>query len=212
EGLQHAVDKNIYLLNKALGTNEPYESPKFKSDAALIESASKLITDNNLSSKMIAVAPVSRWESKNWPIDFYAAALNKVYERDPECSFWFVGTDDDYSTGEAIAELCDFPIANLMGKTDLTLLFNLLSTSKALLSNDSGPMHMAAAVETPVVAMFGPTSAEKTGPYGIQHTVLQSQVECSPCYNRLCPLEKQICLDDFSPDKVAEILLKLTQS
>ena len=83
------------------------------------------------------------------------------------------------------------------------LLPALLSRASLLITNDSGPMHVAAAVGTPVVALFGPTSAVRTGPYGVGHHVLTGKVPCSPCFSRTChntlPLE---CLKLVSPEQV----------
>jgi len=95
------------------------------------------------------------------------------------------------------------PAVDLAGATTVGLLPALLSRASLLITNDSGPMHIAAAVGTPVVALFGPTSAVRTGPYGVGHQVLTGQVPCRPCFSRTChntlPLE---CLKLVSPDQV----------
>ena len=91
----------------------------------------------------------------------------------------------------------------LAGATTVGLLPALLSRASLLITNDSGPMHVAAAVGTPIVALFGPTSADRTGPYGVGHAVLKGKVPCSPCFSRTChntlPLE---CLRMVSPEQV----------
>jgi len=95
------------------------------------------------------------------------------------------------------------PAIDLAGVTTVGLLPALLSRASLLITNDSGPMHVAAAVGTAVVALFGPTSAARTGPYGVGHSVLTGNVPCRPCFNRTCqnilPLE---CLRTVSPDQV----------
>ena len=92
---------------------------------------------------------------------------------------------------------------DLAGATTVGLLPALLSRASLLITNDSGPMHIAAAVGIPVVALFGPTSAARTGPYGVGHDVLTGKVPCSPCFSRMChnilPLE---CLRTVSPEQV----------
>jgi heptosyltransferase I len=92
---------------------------------------------------------------------------------------------------------------DLAGATTVGLLPALLSRASLLITNDSGPMHIAAAVGTPVVALFGPTSAARTGPYGVGQNVLTGKVPCSPCFSRTCqnalPLE---CLRTVSPEQV----------
>ena len=95
------------------------------------------------------------------------------------------------------------PAIDLAGATTVELLPALLSKASLLITNDSGPMHIAAAVGTSVVALFGPTSAVRTGPYGVGHDVLTGKVPCSPCFSRTChnalPLE---CLKMVSPQQV----------
>jgi heptosyltransferase I len=95
------------------------------------------------------------------------------------------------------------PAIDLTGATTVGLLPALLSKASMLITNDSGPMHIAAAVGTPVVALFGPTSAVRTGPYGVGHGVLTGKVPCSPCFSRTChntlPLE---CLRTVSSEQV----------
>jgi ADP-heptose:LPS heptosyltransferase len=97
------------------------------------------------------------------------------------------------------------PAINLAGSTTVGLLPALLSKASLLITNDSGPMHIAAAAGTPVVALFGPTSAVLTGPYGAGHRVLTGQVPCSPCFSRVCRHSPEMeCLHLIKPNNVAE--------
>lgn len=73
-----------------------------------------------------------------------------------------------------------------------------------VLANDSGPIHMAAAVGTPVVAMFGPTDPARTGPYGVGHRVMTATMDCRPCFKRTCPLEGGDCMRAITPAAVYE--------
>ena len=95
------------------------------------------------------------------------------------------------------------PAIDLTGATTVGLLPALLSKASLLITNDSGPMHIAAAVGTAVVALFGPTSEVRTGHYGLGHSVLTGNVSCRPCFSRTChnavPLE---CLQMVSPEQV----------
>ncbi|MFM8552671.1 MAG: glycosyltransferase family 9 protein, partial [Nitrospiraceae bacterium] len=105
----------------------------------------------------------------------------------------------------AVMQLMRRAPVDLTGQTQLGHLPALLQAASLLITNDSGPMHVAAAVGTPVVALFGPTNPVRTGPYGAGHRVLASRVPCSPCYSRQCrhpvPLE---CLTNVSPAQVLE--------
>jgi ADP-heptose:LPS heptosyltransferase len=95
------------------------------------------------------------------------------------------------------------PAIDLAGATTVGLLPGLLSRASLLITNDSGPMHIAAAVGTPLVAMFGPTSAVRTGPYGMGQSVLTGHVPCSPCFSRTCHNSSHLeCLRAVSPEQV----------
>jgi heptosyltransferase-2 len=102
-------------------------------------------------------------------------------------------------------------IWNLAGKTSLRELMTLLKICRVLLTNDSGPMHVAAALGTPVVVPFGSTSPELTGP-GLPgeawHRLLKSDAPCSPCFLRECPIDFR-CLNGISPERVVEAVLSL---
>ena len=78
----------------------------------------------------------------------------------------------------------------------------MLAEMDLLISNDSGPMHMAAALGTPVLALFGPTDPNRTGPYGSAHRVLTSDRPCRPCFRRECKYGSSQCLRDLTPEAV----------
>jgi ADP-heptose:LPS heptosyltransferase len=94
---------------------------------------------------------------------------------------------------------------NLAGKTDLAQLAELYRRCALLITNDSGPMHIAAAVGTPVVAIFGPTDPALTGPYGKQHVVLRAGIPCSPCLKPYCTHTPRMeCMSLVSVEQVLE--------
>ena len=93
----------------------------------------------------------------------------------------FIGGPDERTDVAAVKALMKTRAVDIAGETTVGLLPALLAKAALFLTNDSGPMHIAAAVGTPVVALFGPTSAVRTGPYGAGHRVLAGQVACSPC-------------------------------
>jgi heptosyltransferase-2 len=105
-----------------------------------------------------------------------------------------------------IASLAGSGVLNLAGKTSLRHLMALLKLCRVVLTNDSGPMHVAAALGTPVVVPFGSTSPELTGP-GLpgdpRHHLLQSAAPCSPCFRRICPIDFR-CMTGIPTDRVAE--------
>ncbi len=201
----HAVDKNLHLISDVLGEKKDYASPRFSIDADTASSVDSLMAEHGLASgRMIAVSPRSRWASKDWPPEFFSEVLDHAAEQDAQLQFWLLGLAADKDCGNEIARSCrKASVQNLMGETSLPQVVAMLMRSNALLTNDSGPMHIAAAVSTPTVSLFGPTRPEKTGPYGDIHTTFSAGVDCSPCFKRVCPLPEQICRA-IDPQTVAQ--------
>jgi ADP-heptose:LPS heptosyltransferase len=114
-----------------------------------------------------------------------------------------IGGPDERTDAESLKALMRTAPVDLTGRTAPGLLPALLDEAALLITNDSGPMHVAAAVGTPVVAMFGPTSPVRTGPYGTGHAVLTHAVSCRPCFSRTCRNEQELeCLRRISPAMV----------
>jgi lipopolysaccharide heptosyltransferase I len=207
--IRHAVDKNLFLLSAALGESCSYAAPRIGRNAEAAAEAAELRASHKLSDRLVAVGPMSRWPSKSWPPAFFAETLAQMLANAADdVHAWLLGAPEEHEVGEAIVKGCDHPrVHNLMGKTSLPGMIELLRASSVMLTNDSGPMHIAAALELPTVALFGPTDPTLTGPYGDRHHVLQSQVDCAPCFKRECPLPKQLCRNDVvSSAAVARIL------
>ena len=121
----------------------------------------------------IALCPRSRAAGKDWPIDRFANVALALRQQH-DATFHIVGGPDDRALCEALAAAIGTGIHNHAGKTSLIELGSLLQMIDILITVDSGPMHMAAAIGTPTLALFGPTSPLRTGPYGTQHRVIES--------------------------------------
>jgi heptosyltransferase-2 len=161
--------------------------------------------------------------AKRWPADRFIAAAQQIQAR-TNCTWVILGGPADMPTGEAIhsallgasqrsgsAGTPHSALQNLAGRTSLRELMALLKLCRVLLTNDSGPMHVAAALGTPVVVPFGSTSPELTGP-GLpgdpRHQLLQSGVPCAPCFWRTCPIDFR-CMNRISVEQVVEAVLRL---
>lgn len=119
----------------------------------------------------------------------------------------------DLVTAGLVKEICQGlspRVINMAGLTSLRELTSLISVCDVLLTNDSGPMHIAGAFNTPVVALFGSTSAVMTGPYK-NGVVIQKQVACSPCYRRTCPIDFR-CMTQIGVDEVLQAILQALQA
>jgi ADP-heptose:LPS heptosyltransferase len=151
----------------------------------------------------------ARWPTKRWPLTSFAAVVDQLHEAHLDPVVLIGGSEERVHTNRLRA-LTDRPFIDLSGEIPLGCLPALLSKATAMITNDSGPMHIAAGLGVPVVAMFGPTSATRTGPYGDGHQVLTGQVACSPCYSRVCRHEPELeCLHLITPTHVVDVIRPL---
>ncbi|MGH7833603.1 MAG: glycosyltransferase family 9 protein [Candidatus Binatia bacterium] len=146
------------------------------------------------------VHPGTRRETKLWPVERFAALLDRLTAT-PNYRVVLIGGDEERnqfarSGSEARARSID-----LMGRTTLPQLVALTRRATVLVTNDSGPMHLAAALGIPVVALFGPTDPRRVGPYGGGHTVLRKDVDCSRCSRHRCVKDSQ-CMKAIEVDEV----------
>jgi lipopolysaccharide heptosyltransferase I len=153
-------------------------------------------------SPLVVLVPGGRWQTKRWPPEHFAALAEALAEREG-VQVGFVGSPRDTILIQRIEALSRCRTMDFSAKTTLRQLACLLKEAELVVGNDSGPMHMAAAVGTPVVGLYGPTSPERTGPYGKKHTVLTSDLPCSPCFRRDCKLSAA-CMESISVDSVLE--------
>jgi heptosyltransferase-2 len=148
--------------------------------------------------------------AKRWPIHHYAALAQKVGAgRTAPASVWIVGSHKDAPVGEEIERLSEGTALNLCGRTNLEQAIDLIASARAVVSNDSGLMHVAAALDRPLVALYGSSSPGYTPPLSRHATILSLGLDCSPCFKRECPLappETLRCLEDITPERVLSAL------
>ena len=200
----HAVDRYL-LVAKAVGAAE-FGTPEFhfRIPQADHEEVDRLLSRSGVTPGMnwVAMNVSARWPTKRWPAASFAEVADRL-RQEGWGAVVMIGGPDERADVAAVSAMMKPSAIDLAGATTVGLLPALLSKASLLITNDSGPMHIAAAVGTPVVALFGPTSAARTGPYGVGHTVLTGKVPCSPCFSRTChntqPLE---CLRTVSSEQV----------
>ncbi|TKS62403.1 MAG: hypothetical protein EWM73_02505 [Nitrospira sp.] len=200
----HAVDRYL-LVAKAVGAVES-GTPEFRFRIPQTDhdEVDRLLSRSGLTPGMswVAMNVSARWPTKRWPAASFAEVADRLQQEGYGAVVMIGGPDERVDVAAVRAEM-KTPAIDLAGATTVELLPALLSKASLLITNDSGPMHIAAAVGTSVVALFGPTSAVRTGPYGVGHDVLTGKVPCSPCFSRTChntlPLE---CLRTVSPQQV----------
>ena len=137
--------------------------------------------------------------AKRWPVDHFAAVARRW--QDEGGAVWLFGSPRDAELGAAIASAVPGAL-NLAGRTRLTEAVDLLALTDAVVSNDSGLMHVAAALARPLVALFGSSSSEHTPPLGERQTILSRDLPCRPCFQRECPLGHLRCLTEITPEQV----------
>lgn len=138
--------------------------------------------------------------SKRWPIHYFAeVAKQKLSEG---WNVWLFGSPKDRGITEAVNALVGNACVNIAGRTELSETIALLSLVQGAVTNDSGLMHMAAALLKPLVAVYGSTSPAFTPPLSKDATVLQLTLPCQPCFQRDCPLKHHRCMLDLTPSRV----------
>lgn len=195
---RHAVEENLDLLDY-LGI--PRGAPSFPVN---FEKPSGLPPGPK-----IGLLPCSRWATKNWPPEHFVDVAKALTGK---ARLYLFGAHEDREVCRRISTEVGFGMTDMCGRTSLVDLGGWLAAMDLVITVDSGPMHMAAAAGTPVLALFGATDHRRTGPYGEQHRVLaRNDLACRPCLSRVCLLpERDIrCLKGLMPAKVVETALEM---
>jgi lipopolysaccharide heptosyltransferase I len=164
-------------------------------------------------SRWIAIIPGGRWDNKRWPADSFAQTVRRL-SKTTDARFVILGGKEDQSLGRTIAEAVPGQCLDLTGKTSLPEMIEWMRVCSLAISNDTGPMHVAAAVHTPVIGLFGPTDPYCTGPYcQIQNVLTAGTPSCAPCFKSRCHYHRDpmACMRAITPAMVcakASSLLK----
>ena len=198
----HAVWR---YLNVARHLGAPAEAPRFRFGLNIPENLSHLIPLES-GGPLTVLHPGARWPTKLWP-PVHWARLAGWLVREKGFQLVITGSPGDRDLTGEIATQCDAPLLNLAGRTSLAELASLLQKARVAVTTDTGPMHLAAALGTPVVALFGPTEPRRTGPFGPGHEVVRLTLPCSPCFRRQCPEPR--CLTELPLSSVQEAVEKI---
>ena len=202
-GSQAAVDR-YWRVAEGLGVGELPKHFPLELNSVERREAETLLA--GLPRPWIAVQPGARWETKRWPATSFAAATQAAINRTGGAAVVLGGQGEEGVAVET-AERLKAPVKVLAGKTSLRVLAAVLEQCDALLTNDTGPMHLAAAVGTPTAAVFTCTSPSRAGPYGVGHRIVQTSVACRESYLKTCP--KMVCMADVGAERVASALLAI---
>ena len=195
----------FYLqLVRGLGIAAPAVEPRIEVTAPSAERGRRLLEQHGVQDgePLVGFAPGAAYgHAKRWPPDRVAAVIARL-SSDCGARCVLVGAAADRAAGREIESSLppEARVVNLIGRTDLRQLMGVLRACRAFVSNDSGAMHLAAAIGIPVTALFGPTKAHVTAPVG-DHHVLRHDVFCSPCMLRECPIDHR-CMKRITVDEV----------
>ena len=170
---------------------------------------------------LIALQPGARWRTKRWPVEHFAELVRLLANKFPGARFVILGDAGDQPLGDIISRAGGMgappvssssnaqdarpTIMNLCGQTSLPEMIEWLRLCDLMITNDTGPMHAAAALGKPLIALFGPTEPRRTGPYGRLEGVLRIALPCSPCFSGHCAWKNpNECLNAIPPAMVLE--------
>ncbi|MCE2414464.1 lipopolysaccharide heptosyltransferase II [Candidatus Poribacteria bacterium] len=158
--------------------------------------------------RLIAINLGTTWATKRWDLVNFTEVIRQITHLAQESKVVLTGSHAEQTLTEALPAA--LPVINLVGKTSILQLGALLERCEVCLTCDSGPMHIAAAVGTPTVALFGPTDPVLHRPYGIGHTVIEKPVSCRPCYKRTCHRQDapHLCMREIGTGEVVKAVEK----
>ncbi len=216
-----AVDMEIHALDRELLLLEAVDVPckEVVYDFPITESHRlkmyQLLADAGYKKDqqaLIAINPETKWETKLWYNDRFADVADCLAAKD--IFVVFTGGAADSGTIQEVQENMTGSSLDLSGKSSLKELAALYELASVVISTDTGPMHIAAAVGTPVVALFGPTAPWRTGPHGDGHHVLRHAMPCSPCFKRQCLLgdeDVKKCMKTIAVSQVVDAAFTLLE-
>lgn len=202
----HEIDRNLALIDTFAIRLEDHYPEVFpdRRDVAIVDQL--LAQVSSRSSELVAIAPSSVWSTKCWPKESYTQ-LCRLFSNENNLVV-LIGGLDDKKLGDEITNAAGTSVVNVAGRLTLRQSAELLRRCRVLVTNDSAPMHLAAAVGTPAVAIFGPTIPEfGFYPYRSNSRVVEKTMSCRPCGihgGKKCPIGTHECMIGISPNEVME--------
>lgn len=142
--------------------------------------------------------------SKRWPPEYYAEVAKQKMK--DGWDVWLFGSPKDKAITDQVMALTDNQCENLAGRLQLSESITFMSLANAAVTNDSGLMHIAAALNKPLIAVYGSTSPRFTPPLSDTATIMQLDLDCQPCFERECPLKHHKCMRDITPQRVLQVM------
>lgn len=162
---------------------------------------------NPTPARWLALQPGARWWNKRWPAEHFAELVRRLTQEYADLRFAVLGSADDQPLADIVCRAAPERCLNLAGQTSLPEMIEWLRRCALMVTNDTGPMHVAAALGKPVIALFGPTEPRRTGPYGQLERVIQHRLPCVPCLKPRCAWPRPMeCLTAITPETVLALV------
>ncbi|CUH95021.1 hypothetical protein P22_1090 [Propionispora sp. 2/2-37] len=158
--------------------------------------------------RFAVIIPGTTWQSKNWPIDFFCKTIKRLRR---DFKIVLGGGKAEAALGMEIEKSCAPGISNAIGKTGLLDMAGIIEQAAIVVTGDTGPLHIAAALGVPTVSVFGPTDPEVYAPVGGDNIVLFHKLGCSFCHKMVCPDGHNMCMYSVAPEDVIEAVYRLTR-
>jgi len=200
----HAVDRYMAVL-PLLGVPVDWDFEWLPARQEAARSIEQKWSPQADGARWVVLLPGGRWNNKRWPAPYFVAVVKEL-EKISDLRFVVLGSKDERSLGETIAAATPGRALNLAGATTLDEMIEWIRLSQLTITNDTGPMHAAAAMKRPVLALFGPTNPSNTGPYRQLGNVLQeTRLPCVPCQKSRCAYAEPLaCLHGITAKSVSE--------
>ncbi len=208
KGYFHSVENHINLV-KALGLN-PLSSPPMSlppSKKSELDKIQRVLQENALENTKIIVLHISAGNAfRDWGTERLVRLIG-LLSQTSRVRIILVGSSEDLQAEQEITEACEASLISMVNRLNLWELRDLISVASLFVGPDSGPMHIAATTNTPIVAYFGPTLPAHFGPWKARSTVIEKDFDCRPCRQRQCIHKDFRCLRTISPEEVHEACL-----
>ena len=199
KNIMHSIDKHLYRM-KSLGIKESERSSYIYIPSEDEKYVSGLLKELGISDPIVVVNSGAKSHLKRWIPEGFAEVSDRLV-RECKVNIVFIGLKEDEEAVNSVIKNMKHVPYNLINKTNIRQLAGLLKRSRLLITNDSAPLHLACAVGTKVLAIFGPTDAKKYGPTGEFDTIINKKLACSPCESATCDYSYE-CMKLISPDLV----------
>lgn len=191
-------------LSKKAELPPEYQIPEFKIDAANQHFVCEKF-QITLSDKVLAICPGAEYgPAKRWPVEHFAELVKQ--KTDENWSVWIFGSGKDKAIAAQINQLAGNLCRDFSGKTTMAEAVDLMSLAEVVVTNDSGLMHVAAALNKKLIAIYGSSDPGFTPPLNAIAKVVDLNLECSPCFKRECPLGHMHCLTEIQPQHILALI------